>query len=177
MLLEAAGPSMYSPSAALGTVRVRATAVDPGRPVFVGVAPRADADRYLAGVASGTVVGDRSGTGPANDAPVVLEQPGGAPTVPPQEAGFWTASASGPGVQSVTWQPVPGDWTLVILQPDGRAGVDVAVDAGATVPGLRILALGLLVVGGVLVALGATTVTVAVATAQRRRRASTGPAA
>ena len=94
--------------------------------------------------------------------------------MPPQEAGIWTTSASGPGVQSVAWRPVPGDWTLVILQPDGRPGVDVAVDVGATVPGLRVLAVGLLVVGGVLLAVGATMVTAAVSTAHRRRRTSTG---
>lgn len=176
MLLEAAGPAMYSPYAALGTVRVRATALDPGRPVFVGVAPRADVDRYLAGVASGTVVGDRDGAG-TEDGPVVLAQPGGAPPVPPQEAGIWTTSVSGPGVQSVAWRPVPGDWTLVVLQPDGRPGVDVAVDVGATVPGLRTLAVGLLVVGGVLLALGATMVTAAVSTAHRRRRTATGATA
>ena len=59
---------------------------------------------------------------------------------------------------------------VVVLEPDGRPGVAVAADAGATVPGLRTLATLLLVIAGFLVVLGATAVTAAVATAHRPTR-------
>jgi hypothetical protein len=171
LLLEAGAPGTFSPGAALGVVRVRAAAMEPGRPVFVGIAPRAAADRYLAGVASGTVA-ERTGSA----APLVVEQPGGPPAPAPADAGIWVAQAAGTGTQTLTWRPVPGDWTLVVLQPDGRPGIDVAADAAATVPGLRALSLVLLGIGAVLVALGATAVTAAVATAHRRGRAPAGQA-
>lgn len=165
LLLDPRGePETYSPSAALGEARVRVAALEPGRPVFVGIASREAADRYLRGVATGTVA-DRGGP-----RPLIVEQPGGPPPVPPTDAGIWVAQSSGPGTQTVTWRPVSGDWTLVVLQPDGRAGIDVAADAGATVPGLRWLSLALLVGAGVLIALGVTAATAAVATAHRRRR-------
>ncbi len=35
----------------LATLRVRATSVDPAKPVFIGIARASDVDRYLAGVA------------------------------------------------------------------------------------------------------------------------------
>ncbi|GAA4783198.1 hypothetical protein GCM10023200_15800 [Actinomycetospora chlora] len=165
LLLEGAPPGSSSPSVALGEIRVRVAALEPGRPVFVGVAPRPAADRYLAGVATGTVA-DQDGSRPA-----VAEQPGGPPPVAPADAGIWVVQSSGLGTQSLSWRPLPGDWTLVVLQPDGRAGIAVAADAGATAPGLRPLAVLLIVVGGVVLVLGATAVTLAVATAHRRRRA------
>jgi hypothetical protein len=172
VLLDPGGPEALSPAAALGEVRVRAAALEPGRPVFVGIAPRAALDRYLGGVAAGTIAGERDTSRAGSPRPPVLEQPGGPPAQPPAEAGIWVAQSSGAGTQTVTWRPEPGDWALAVLQPDGRPGIDVALDAGATVPGLRTLAGGLLVLAAVLIALGATAVTLAVTTVHRRRRAA-----
>src|SRR5262245_38321631 len=47
---------LYAPGL-LGTVRIRVTAANPGSPLFVGIGPAADVDRYLAGV-SHTVISD-----------------------------------------------------------------------------------------------------------------------
>jgi hypothetical protein len=162
LLLEQAPDASFWPAAALGEVRVRVAALDPARPVFVGVAPRGAVDGYLAGVASGTIA-EQGGNRPA-----VVERPGGPPAQAPTEAGIWVAQSTGAGTQTVTWRPAPGDWSLVVLEPDGRPGIAVAADAGATVPGLRTLATLLLVIAGLLVVLGATAVTAAVATAHRR---------
>ncbi|MDD7939519.1 DUF4389 domain-containing protein [Actinomycetospora lutea] len=166
LLVDLVPDASFSPPAALGQVRVRVAALDASRPVFVGVAPRAAVDRYLAGVASGTLV-DRGGNRPG-----VVEQPGGPPTPAPAEATIWTARSAGPGTQTLTWQPAPGDWSLVVLEPDGRPGIAVAADVAATVPALRTVATVLLVIAGLLVALGATAVTAAVTTAHRRTRTS-----
>ncbi|MHC1557795.1 DUF4389 domain-containing protein [Actinomycetospora sp. C-140] len=165
LLLEAPPGEAFSPSAGLGEVRIRVASLDPARPVFVGIAPRAAADRYLAGVATGTMASDDGG----RTRPVIVEQPGGPPAVAPSDAGIWVAQAAGPGTQTVTWRPAPGDWSVVVLQPDGGPGVHVGADAGATVPALRTLSVLLLVVAAVLVALGVTAVTLAVSTAHRRR--------
>ena len=89
----------------LGDVRVRAESRD-GRGVFVGIARTADVARYLGGVGH-TVVrdwGDRDRN---------VRVGGGAPAVPPGDAGIWVASASGTGRQSVVWEAAAarGPWS------------------------------------------------------------------
>jgi hypothetical protein len=64
---------------------------------------------------------------------------------------------------------VAGIWRVVVLRTEGGAGVDVEARVGATAPDLGLLASGLLVVGGVLLAAGALLVGLAVRSAQRGR--------
>ena len=109
----------------LGTARVRATAAQ-GSSVFIGVAPTNDVSDYLDGVAHSTVT--------ELDDTEYAEHPGGAPSEAPADSDIWEAQASGPGTQSLTWEPEDGDWTMVVMNQDGSAGVDVTADVGATVP-------------------------------------------
>ena len=57
----------------LGDVRIRGESANPARPLFIGIAPEADVDRYLAGVAHAEVVDvlpaalPRAGGRPARD--------------------------------------------------------------------------------------------------------------
>ena len=54
------------------------------------------------------------------------------------------------GRRSLAWDPAPGSWTVVVMNADGGAGIDVvATDLGATVPALAWVALGLLIAGGI----------------------------
>lgn len=112
----------------LGTARVRATAPD-GSSVFVGVAPSDDVADYLDGVAHSTVT--------ELDDTAYDEHPGSAPGEAPAASDIWTAEASGPGAQTLTWKPSDGSWTVVVMNDDGTAGVDAATDVGATVPVLQ----------------------------------------
>ena len=150
-----------TPSDVLGTVRIRATALNPAVPVFIGVAPKAAVDRYLAGVPHAVVT---------DWAPVATKpQLGarGAPAVLPTQAQFWTAQASGLGTQSLRWKPTSGNWLAVVMNANGSAGVAVGADAGATVPDLAWLAVGLFIGGGLLLAAALALIIVPIVSAGR----------
>ena len=137
-------------SALVGTVRIQVTPVAKGTPVFIGIARAGAADRYLNGVAHASV------RGISDHHAVYIERAGSAPAVPPVRAGIWTAQASGPGIQTLTWQVKSGDWMLVAMNADGSRPVSVQVNVAATLPALPWIATGLLIggfaclVGGVL---------------------------
>ncbi len=155
-----------APADVLGTVRIRVTATDPSRAVFVGIAPRSAADAYLAGVGHAVITGWTS----TRAAP-----PSSAAGLPvrPATLGIWSAWSSGLGTQQVTWRPTAGSWTVVVMNADGRRGVSVRADAGATIPALRWIAVGLLV-GGALLLVAA--VLLVVGSARRAsRRPTVGP--
>jgi hypothetical protein len=152
----------------LGTARIEARATDPATPVFVGVTSSRNAAAYLRGVGHHRLDGfgplwDGSRMGPG----MMQDVRGGGPATPPAETDIWVAQASGPGTQVVDWRPQDGNWTVVVMRTDGRAGVDVEARVGATAPQLGLLAAGLLAVGGVLLLVGALLVAVAVHRAQR----------
>jgi hypothetical protein len=134
---------LYAPGM-LGTVRIRVTAANPASPLFVGIGPTADVDRYLAGV-NHTVISDfRTDT--------VTVVSGGTPASAPSTQNFWVASSTGPGTRTVTWDPANGSWTVVVMNADGRPWIDVRTDLGARVPALPWIALGLLLAGAVFAA-------------------------
>lgn len=133
----------------LGKARVRVATSDPDTQLFVGVAQSDDAAAYLSGVRYSTV--------DEIDDPQTryAEHAGGAPSIAPAASDIWIAQASGAGTQSLHWTPKSGDWTVVVMNSDGSAGVHVTADAGATVPLLERATYGLLASGVVLVLAGA----------------------
>ena len=150
-----------TPGDVLGTVRIRATATDPAAAVFVGVAPQAAVNRYLKGV--NNLVVTNWATGHAN-----LHRSGGsAPATAPAAAKIWTAQATGPGQQSLTWRPTGGHWVVVVMNANGHPGVAVTADVGATVPDLGWIAVGLFIVGGVFLAVAVVLIVVPVVRASR----------
>ena len=138
---------LYSPGI-LGKVRIRVTPQGSGAPLFVGIGRSGDVDRYLAGVQH-SVVSDFWN----EHAEAVA---GGLPLRgPPGQQHFWVASSSGPGEQSLVWDPSDGSWTVVVMNADGRPGIDVAADLGAKLPSLLPFAIGLLLAGAIFLAGGA----------------------
>ena len=142
----------------LGRVRVQA---EGAQPIFIGIARRADVDRYLAGVAHSEVTDVQYRPFRAQ----YREVSGSTTPVDPTAQPFWTAHASGSGRQQLTWPVQSGDWAVVVMNRDGRAGVSAAVQVGFHTDLLAPIAavatavgLGLLAVGVVLVLLGATLV-------------------
>lgn len=127
---------------AAGRLRIRITATDPGRPVFVGIAPAAAATRYLAGVRYTTL------TRLADDRGGPADHIGAARPTAPTSAGIWAASAAGAGTQAVTWAPRPGRWMVVAMNRDATAGLSLRADAGVRHPALPWLALAL-ILGGI----------------------------
>jgi hypothetical protein len=138
--LDSPGVGWFYSSLVLGNVRIRVTPVNARGPVFVGIAPSGRVDRYLAGV-SRTSISDFWSERTRAIA-------GGAPASPPGSQDFWAASASGSGPQTVTWDAANGSWSVVVMNPDGRPGLNVRADLGATFPALTAIVVGALVLGG-----------------------------
>jgi hypothetical protein len=166
----ATGAAWLPVSAALGTARIDVTPTDSTKAVFVGIATQAKAAAYLNGVGR-TVIAD-VGTGAGSSAQTVVT--GSAPSTPPTEQTFWVAKSSGSGTQRVSWKPTDGNWTLVVMNADGSAGVSVDARAGATLPALGGLAWGVLGAGVACTIVGLLLMTLAI---RRRPAGRTGPPA
>ena len=119
--------------------------------VFAGVARQSDIDDYLAGVAFDQIADVENG------AVVTRTVAGGAVAAPPWEQSFWVASSAGTGRQSLRWPVEDGQWSLVVMNLDGTASVDVAASAGARIAYVTPAALTLLAVG-VLCLIGAVVI-------------------
>ena len=135
----------------LGTIRIRSNSQ---RPVFIGIAPAADVDRYLLGTERDVV------TGLDNTNPSYSHRPGGAPTGPPSEQRFWVASAAGSGEQTVDWKPQAGNWRAVVMNRDAARGVAADMSIGAKLEsvlwiGAALLGIGALVAAGAAIAITA----------------------
>lgn len=126
--VHADAPPELMPDSLLGDVKVIARSES--APLFVGIAPTADVETYLAGVEHATLTGFADGRATyettGSDAPATL----------PTTSDIWVTQSSGTGTQEIVWQVADGDWTLVVMNADSTRGVDVEVAAGATLPAL-----------------------------------------
>ena len=138
--LDADVPSAFMPEELLGDVKV--TATGEGVPVFVGIARTTDVDAYLGGVEHVTL------TDFADD-PVYETSGTAAPRSAPGESEIWVAQTTGTGTQELVWSAGSGEWTLVVMNADGSAGITTDATAGATVPALDWLVPTLLVIAAV----------------------------
>jgi hypothetical protein len=113
----------------LGKVRVEADS--PGeKPLFVGVARTSDVENYLAGVSHSTLTD-------VDTSPFEAEyddHAGDRRPVAPADSHIWAASEHGSGKQTLNWEIEDGDWSVVVMNADGSAGVDADVSTGANVP-------------------------------------------
>jgi hypothetical protein len=121
----------------LGTIRIRSQS---SRPVFVGIAPAAAAEGYLANVdrAEAGDLGARSADFRA--------QPGGAPAGPPAAQRFWAASTTGAGQRTLSWKVRSGSWRVVVMNADGTRNVVSDLSIGASFP--HLLRIGIAALGG-----------------------------
>lgn len=126
------------------TTRLR---VDPAgdAPLFVGIAPEADVQAYLRGVAHDQVqdVGHHGGGLTAQYDRV----PGGRTPQPPGSERFWVASSSGAGTQTLQWKPRSGRWSVVVMRADGARDVAADVSVGVRLGILLWIGIGLLAAG------------------------------
>ncbi|MCE3286534.1 MAG: hypothetical protein K0S64_140 [Gaiellaceae bacterium] len=137
----------------LGTIRIRS---ESERPVFVGIAPAADVDRYLEGVEHDAVDDfDSSGD------PEYSRRSGAEPSSPPGTQTFWAASASGLGERVLEWEPEDGFWRAVVMNEDGSRGVSADLSIGAELDSVLWIGIGMLVVGALLAAGAALAITAA----------------
>ncbi len=136
----------------LGTVRIRS---ESDRPVFIGIAPEAQAAAYLRGI-------DRDVVTDLDRKPHYDRLSGGTPSGPPGEQTFWVASASGSGEQTLDWEPEDGDWRFVLMNVDGSRGVSSDLSIGAELDSVLWIGIGLLLAGILLAALAALAITAGV---------------
>lgn len=123
----------------LATVRLRASALE-GQEVFIGIAHTSDVDSYLAGVAHDEVTHIRwSG----NDDARYRRVDGTATPAAPTAQSFWVAQAGGAGVQTLTWDVQGGNWSVVMMNPDGATHVAADLSVGVKVNALLGLMIGL----------------------------------
>ena len=151
-------------------VRLSATALDPDRAIFVGIARQADLDRYLADAAHDRVIRIDNGT-------AVYRQQG--PTVDsiaaPTDQDFWVAQASGTGTQELTWSATSGRWAAVVMNTDGSPGVSATMTVGAKSGLVLPLALFLLGIGALLTAAAVVLIVYGASGARRRDPTANSP--
>jgi hypothetical protein len=145
----------WVPVRRLGTLRIRATS---SQPIFIGVGPKSDVERWLAGVEY-----DRLKDVSLWPFRTHYERHSGvAQAGPPTAQPFWVAQATGAASETLRWDVTGGKWALVVMNADGRPGVrvnaDVGVRTGVLLPaGLIAGGIGLvLLAGGVGMAVAGT---------------------
>lgn len=131
------------PGWAVGKVRVEASS---SKPVFVGIARKADVDDYLAGTSYASAT--KLDFDPFK-VTYVAHRGSAAPGRPAAQA-FWAASATGSGTQALTWKTKSGEWSVVVMNADGSPGVSADVSAGAKIPWVLWVGIGVAVFGALL---------------------------
>lgn len=128
-----------------GTIRLEVTPRG-GEPVFVGIARTTQVSRYLRDVAHTTVTDVDYSPFSAS----YRRQDGERRPAPPARQPFWAVSANGPDAQTLSWHVKDGDWSIVVMNADGSAGVRAEIKAGAKVPVLDEIGWGAIAGGTVL---------------------------
>jgi hypothetical protein len=145
---DAAGPVSLGD---LANVRVRAEGAG-GRPVFVGIGPRADVRAYLDGVSYDEVTDVDFDPFRVDYAP----RPGVRTPAPPAQQDFWAARAGGTGQQTLDWELEGGTWSLVVMNADAAPVVAADLQLGVKIKILLPLGIGLLVGGLIALGIGVT---------------------
>jgi len=141
-----------------------------GTPLFVGIARTSAVTAWLGGVTHDRLTGVSAGS-------ARYDRTGGSTrgVDPPVSQDFWLASATGTGRTTLAWQASNGDFTVVLANADGSAGVTADVRAAAQVPDLSALGAGLLLAGMLAGILGITLVVVGAVGLGRRHDGPAGP--
>jgi hypothetical protein len=143
------GADWFVDTADLGEVRVEVDSRD-DKPVFVGIARSSDVEDYLAGVSHSTLTD-------VNTSPFEADydhHAGDRSPVSPADSQIWTASQQGSGKQTLNWEIEDGDWSVVVMNADGSAGVDADISTGAELPFLSALGWTAVGTGGFVLIVG-----------------------
>ena len=129
---------------------LRGSTTNPGKNIFIGVAPRSDVATYLATVPHTEIVDVRFDPFRALYRDVAGAK---APSSPTQQT-FWAATATGPGEQELKWDLRSGAWAVVVMNADATGPVAVNLQAGARSDLLWPVFIGLLIGGLVMLLIG-----------------------
>jgi hypothetical protein len=139
------------------TLKLEARNIDPSKEIFIGIVSESYASAYLEGVEHDEITRFSWSFEPWGDNKPEVEysaNPGAAPAGPPIIYSFWTAHTTGPGIQTLIWEPEDGNFWVVAMNADGSAGVVLEASLGVRIPVLGSISIGLLVGGLVLFLLG-----------------------
>ena len=115
--------------------------------LFMGIAPADAVAGYLDGVVHDEITQWDSFQDDITDV-VYTRNEGTTDPAAPETKGFWVASVSGSGEQTLDWTIESGEWALVIMNADGSPGVSADVQFGvARLSVLLPIGLASLVVG------------------------------
>jgi hypothetical protein len=114
----------------LGKIRLKVRP-NGGKPVFVGVARTSDVSDYLRG-APHDIVTDIDYS-PFSADYSRRDGAGGRTLAAPGKQSIWAASIHGAGPQTLRWDLDSGNWSVVVMNADGSAGVDASISAGTRV--------------------------------------------
>ena len=143
------------------SVRISADSVRSDRNLFVGIGPKAQVDRYLAGAPIDTVR-DFS-IDPWNVEKTV--RTGTATPKPPATQSFWVAKSAG-STAAIDWKVRDGNWRVVVMNADGSRGVATMSQFAVKVPHLATVAL-IALIAGIVMLIGGIAL---IAVPSRRRR-------
>jgi hypothetical protein len=121
----------------LGEVRIRVVSTDAVKPVFIGITKAPLAAHLLASTAYTMI--SRSGLTVSHQGHVAPGAPGATR--------IWTVQATGAGTRALSWTPDTGDWTVVVMNADGSAGLTAHANVGISAPMLLPAAVEMLVSG------------------------------
>jgi hypothetical protein len=144
------GPDWLFEQGRLGTIRIDGAGTQ--GPVFVGIAPKTDAEAYLRDVPHSVVT-------QVTVDPFRVDYraaPGGQrqPREPESQL-IWAAFSTGPTV-TMNWDVDSGNWVAVLMNADASRGVSADLSFGARVGWLVWLIVGLLIAGALVLTAGAT---------------------
>ena len=154
-----------------GSVLLRGSSTDPGKEIFIGIAPRADVAAYLAGVRHTEIVDVRF------DPFRALYRDVAGPNAPsnPVQQNFWAATATGRGQQELTWDLRSGAWAVVVMNADASDPVSVNLQAGARTDLFGLVFIGLLIGGIVMLLIGVPLIVLGAMGLGRGTGPGTGP--
>ncbi len=140
----------------LGALRIRGASTDAAKDIFIGVAPKAEVDAYLAGVEHDEVTDlNVQGDDPRDLSVVYRRIAGSRSPSPPGQETFWDSLVEGPGSQTLTWDVAEGNWTIVVMNADASPEVAADLTLGAKVGFVLALSIGFLCGGFLLLLAGA----------------------
>jgi hypothetical protein len=141
---------------ALGNPRVRISADSTtNRNVFVGIGPKAQVDRYLAGAPIDTVKDFEVDPWSLDK----TARPGTATPKPPATQSFWVAKSAG-STAALDWKVRDGNYRVVVMNTDGSRGVSTMSEVEVQIPHLATIALIALIAGIVTLAGGVALIVV-----------------
>jgi len=134
----------YVPTWLAGKVRLD---VSGGKQLFVGIAPKATVDNYLAGVRHTDAT--KLDLDPFKV--TYVDHAGTVDPGRPAREAFWAATVSGTN-GPLEWKLRSGNWSIVVMNADGSPDVAATIGVGVKVPALLWAGIGLSLFGTALLA-------------------------